>query len=169
MNVHEAIRRRCSVRAYEDRPVEPEKLQRVLDAARLAPTARNMQEFKLVVVQDAAARKALAEAAEQKFIAQAPVVIAAVALDPERTMYCGVRAAPVDCAIAIDHMTLTAVAEGLGTCWIGHFDQDRCRALLGVPPEATIIEMLLLGHSAVEPGPKTRKAIDEIVCNERFA
>lgn len=168
MDVYEAIRARGSIRAYRDCPVESEKLSRVLEAARLAPSARNLQSWKLVVVQDPAARRALAEAAEQAFVAAAPVIIAVVATEPARIMHCGVPSAPVDTAIVADHITLAAAAEGLGTCWICHFDQACCRKILGVPLTAMIMEMILLGYPEGTPGPKKRKSIEEIVCNERF-
>ncbi len=142
MDVYEAIRTRCSVRAYEDRPIEDDVLLRVLDAGRLAPSARNLQSWKFVVVRDREILRRLAGAAEQPFVGEAAVVIAVVTLDPDSTMHCGVPRGPVDGAIAIDHMTLAAVAEGLGSCWIGHFDQGACREILGVPDSAQIIEML---------------------------
>ena len=169
MDVYDAIRNRFSVRAYEDRDIEDDKLRRVLEAGRLAPSARNSQSWKFVVVRDRETRQKLGEASEQPFIAQAPVVIAVVTLDPDRTMYCGVPAGPVDCAIAIDHMALAATAEGLGTCWIGHFDQKKCCDILGVPDSAGIIELLLVGYPAASPGAKKRKDLDEVVCWDRFS
>jgi len=170
MDLYEAIRRRRSVRAYSGAPVEPEKLQRVLDAARLAPTARNRQQFRIVVVRDAATRRALAEAAGQDFLAQAPVVLAAVGLTPGDRMHCQIPTDPVDCAIVLDHIALAAAAEGLGTCWIGHFDQDACRRILFVPDGARIIELMPLGHPAGPPaGPRPRKSLDELVAWEKFS
>ena len=169
MDIYEAIEKRFSVRSYLDRPIEDEKLRRVLSAGRDAPSGNNRQAWKFVVVRDAGVRKALAGAAEQPFIAGAPVVIAVVGLDPQRMMSCEIPADPVDCAIAIDHMTLAAVAEGLGTCWIGHFDQDACRQMLAIGADAKIIELLLLGWPAGEARKKTRKDLDEVVCYEKFA
>lgn len=169
MDVYEAIRSRCSVRAYQPRPVEAVKLARILEAARLAPSARNMQSWKLVVVKDAAIRQALAEAAEQPFVARAPVVVAVVATDPARVMHCGVPSAPVDSAIVADHITLAAMAEGLGTCWICHFDQTACRKILSVPDTAMVMEMILLGYPEGSSVSKKRKSTEEIVCNERFS
>jgi len=169
MDVYDAIRDRFSVRAYEDRDIEDDKLRRVLDAGRLAPSARNLQNWKFVVVRDRPTRQKLSEASEQPFIGQAPVVVAVVTLVPDSTMYCGVPTGPVDCAIAIDHMALAAVAEGLGTCWIGHFDQEKCCDILGVPDSARIIELLLMGYPAASPGAKNRKNLDEVVCWERFS
>lgn len=170
MHVKDAITQRCSIRAYEDRPVEPAKLQAVLEAARLAPSGNNRQPWKFVVVQDAQAREEMMAACRgQTFIGQAPVVIAACGLMPERIMSCQVPGDPVDVAIAIDHMTLAAVELGLGTCWIGSFDQDAVRKVLGIPSTAWVIEVLTLGYPAETGRPKTRKALDEIVCWERWS
>ena len=168
MDLYEAVDKRFSVRSYQDRPVEDAKLERVLDAARAAPSARNRQMWKLVVVRDADTRQSLANAAEQPFIGQAPVVLAIVGLTPEVAMYCRIPTDPVDCAIVLDHITLAAVAEGLGTCWIGHFDQDRCREILGVPDSASIIELMPLGYPAAAPHGKGRKPLDELVAYDRF-
>jgi nitroreductase len=172
MDVFEAIHKRCSVRSYQGRSVEYDKLQRVLEAGRLSPSARNAQNRKFVVVRDFELRKALEKASGQAFIAQAPVVIAVVSTDPHRLMHCGVPSGPVDCAIAIDHMTLAAMAEGLGTCWVGHFDQDACRKVLHIPAEAQIIELLTVGYPALgsePPKTKDRKPLTEVVRWETYS
>ena len=169
MELFEAIQKRCSVRKYESRDVEEDKLRRVLKAGIAAPTASNRQELKFVVVRDGASRVKLAEASEQEWMKSAPVVIAIVGLTPDRIMFCDVPSDPVDCAIAIDHMTLTAVSEGLGTCWIGHFRQGDCKKILGVPKDAKIVELLTMGYPVAEPAKeKKRKLFDEIVCYDRF-
>jgi len=113
MDVHTAIKTRRSVRAYKPDPVPEESLKRILEAARLAPSAANRQQWKFVVVRDPERRKQLSRAAHnQGFVGEAPVVITAVALDPERVMSCEVPAYAVDLAIAVDHITLAAVEEG---------------------------------------------------------
>ena len=170
MDVYQAIEKRCSVRSYLRKPVEEDKLNRVLEAGRLSPSARNDQERKFIVVRDARRRVQLADAAGQAFIGDAPVIIAVVSTNPGRILHCGVPAGPVDCAIAIDHITLAATAEGLGTCWIGHFEQDACRKVLNVPPAAQIIELLALGYPGKQSDkPKNRKPIDEVVCYETYS
>ena len=169
MDVYEAMRQRRSVRKFEDRVIADDVLARVLDAGILAPTGRNRQEWKYVVVREAEAKQRLADASEQAFIAKAQAVVAVVSLDPDREMFCGIQAGPVDCAIVIDHMTLAATAEGLGSCWIGHFDQDKCRDILEVPAPAKIIEMLVLGYPADIASPKQRKAPAELICWEKFS
>jgi nitroreductase len=169
MDVYSAIRERRSVRAYRPDPVPEEVLGRILEAARLAPSAKNLQPWKLVVVRDPERRRRLAEAAMgQDFVAEAPVVIAAVALDPERVMRCGVPSYAVDVAIAVDHLTLAAVQEGLGTCWIGSFSQDEVRRILGIPERYRVVALLPLGYPADEPLPKYRKELSELVCHETF-
>ncbi len=169
MDVYEAMRQRRSVRKFEDRDIPDDVLNRVLEAGVLAPTGRNLQGWKYVVVRDLETKQQLADASEQAFIATAQVVAAVVSLDPDREMYCGIQAGPVDCAIVIDHMTLASVAEGLGSCWIGHFDQDKCRDILGVPAPAKIIEMLVLGYPGDSAGDKKRKNLDELACWEKFS
>lgn len=169
MELYEAIENRYSVRAYQDKPVEQAMLDRVLGAARLAPSGSNRQPWKFVVVRDAETRaKLIAACCDQAFVGKAPVVIAGVGLAPDRSMRCDVPGDPVDVAIAMEHIALAATAEGLGTCWIGAFAQDSVRDLLGVPKDAKVIEVMTLGHPADEPGPKSRKPIDEIVCYEKF-
>ena len=169
MEVHEAIRERYSVRSYQDKPVEDDKLARVLEAARLAPSGSNRQPWKFIVVRDARRRADLAAACnEQGFIAEAPVVIVGVGLMPDRTMSCQVPGDPVDVAIAMEHIALAAVAEGLGTCWIGAFDQDAVRKVVGVPASAKVIEVMPLGYPADSPRAKSRNPIEEVVSYEMF-
>lgn len=169
MSVLKQIKERYSVRQYEDRPVEPEKLETVLEAARLAPSARNVQEWRFVVVQDAATRSQLVEAAYgQKFVGAAPVVIACCATNSDYTMRCGQAAHPIDLAIAIEHMALQAVEEGLGTCWIGAFDPDQVCALLNIPSNIVVVELLVLGYPADTAPSKTRVALDEIVSHDTW-
>jgi len=130
MCIMEVIKQRRSIRDYEDRPVPEEKLNRILEAARLSPSARNSQDRKFIVIREKEQRRKLAQSAgHQPHVAKAPVLIAAVGTKPEYHMPNGVPAYPVDLAIALDHMTLVAVEEGLGTCWIGGFSQEIAQAL----------------------------------------
>jgi len=170
MEVFEAIKIRRSVRSYKAEAVPEGKLKKVLEAARLAPSAHNEQEWKFVVVRDVQKRKELAEAAlNQNFIAEAPVIIVAVALNPDHIMSSGVPAFAVDLAIAVDHMTLKATEEGLGTCWIGAFSQEKVKKVLEIPERYKVVVLLPLGFPADTPEPKSRKNIEEIVCYENFS
>ena len=149
MEIIEVIRDRCSVRSYADKPVERKKIDRLLEAARLAPSASNRQEWRFVVVTDAGKRANLARAAaNQTFVGKAPVVLVACAEHDGHVMRCGQLCYPIDVAIAVDHVTLQAVAEGLGTCWIGAFNEERVKHLLEVPREVKVVAMTPLGYPA---------------------
>jgi nitroreductase len=170
MEVLAEIRQRYSCRAYQDRPVEQEKLDRVLEAARLAPSARNMQEWRFVVVRDAQLRRQLVPAANmQEFVGQAPVVIVACVEQAEYRMRCGQLAHPIDVAIALEHMVLQAAREGLATCWIGSFFPDQVRTVLGIPEPISLVELMPLGYPADKAKAKSRVPMEKIVCYDRWS
>jgi nitroreductase len=170
MDVYEVIRTRKSVRSFQEKDVSEEVLSRLLAAARLAPSASNRQEWRFVVVRDPATRKELVRAANgQRFVGQAPVVLACCAETNEHVMPCGHLAYPIDLAIAIDHITLCAAAEGLGTCWIGAFSEGQVRDVLGIPPHIRVVALLPVGYPT-DPRPveKSRLPLERIVKNERW-
>lgn len=170
MDVMKAIRSRRSIRAYEKRGVEEEKLTRILESGRLSPSAGNRQERRFVIVTDAKTRKLLCEAARnQAFVADAPVVIAACSVESEYVMSCGQLAYPIDTAIAVDHMTLQAVEEGLGTCWIGAFDEKKVKEILNIPDNVRVVALLPVGYPSVISGQPTRKSLAEIVMWEKWS
>ena len=169
MQIHEAIKNRRSVRAYKSDPIPEQSLRKVLEAARLAPSAHNDQDWKFIIIKDIKKRKQLAQAARsQSFIAEAPVVIAAVALNPERVMSCEVPAYAINLTIAVDHMTLQACEQGLGTCWIGAFSQEEVKKILSIPDKYKVVALLPIGFPDDSPRPKTRKSLEEIICYENF-
>jgi len=169
MEIIKAIEKRYSVRRYQKRPVEGEKLLRVLEAARLAPSAGNRQEWRFVIVQEEEKRRALAEAANnQGFVAEAPVVIAACAVNTEHIMPCGLPSFSIDVAIALEHIALQATEEGLGTCWIGAFDEAKVKKILGIPQEVRVVQLMPLGYPADAPRAKVRKPLREIVMRENW-
>jgi len=169
MDVSEAIRKRRSVRKYQARKIENDKLDRVLEAGRLAPSARNLQEWKFIVVRDGSRRKRLAEAAKgQTFVGEAPVVIAACATVTDYVMTCGQLTYPIDLAIAVEHMVLQAAAEGLGTCWIGAFYEEEVKKVLNIPPEVRVVALLPIGYPDESPSPRPRKEMKEIVAFENW-
>jgi len=171
MDVMEAIKRRCSVRSYQDRAVEKEKLGIILEAARLAPSANNRQEWRFIVVQDKNTRQRLMKAARnQTFVGQAPVVIACCAQTDNHAMTCGQLCYPIDVAIAIEHMALKATEEGLGTCWIGAFYEEQVKEILGIPKDIRVVELLALGYPDKPcPSHKDRLSLEEIVMYERWS
>jgi nitroreductase len=164
MDFYEVVEKRRSVRGYRKDPVEEDKLQRVLNAARLAPSAANRQPWRFFVVRDAALRAKLLEAYSQKWFVEAPVIICACARPSEAwERGDGKSYADVDVTIAMDHLVLAATAEGLGTCWIGAFKPDRLRSVLGLPPDLEPVALTPLGYPAGAAKPTRRKALDEIV------
>ena len=171
MEVYDAIRVRKSVRSFKDRPIEQEKMDRILEAARLAPSARNSQEWRFIVVTDPETRSRLSQAAKgQRSVAEAPAVLVCCAVTDKRVMSCGHYLYTIDRAIATDQITLAAVSEGLGTCWIGAFYQDPVREILGIPESVEVVELLPIGYPQ-DPSEvrKDRKGIEEIVCYERWS
>ena len=164
MDIYELISLRKSVRQFLDKPVPDEILDRLLNAARLAPSAHNQQEWRFVIVKDPGLRKQLIEAAnDQEFVGQAPVVLACCAETDNRVMPCNQACYPIDVAIAIDHITLAAVHEGLGSCWIGAFNEQKVKDILNIPPHIRVVELLPIGYPAdPEPVKKYRLPLDKI-------
>lgn len=168
MEVFEAIKKRYSCRNYKAESVPEEKLKKILETARLAPSAHNTQEWRFIVVKDAEKRKEIAEAADQGFIAEAPVIIAAVGLNPDDVLSSGIPDYIVNLAIAVDHMALQATEEGLGTCWIGAFSQEEVKKVLAIPGNYKVAFLMPLGFPAEKGRPKTRKNLDEIISYDKF-
>ena len=170
MDVFDAIKTRKSVREYLDKPVEDEKLNVILEAGRLAPSASNRQEWRFIVVRDPKTRRKLAEAASsQAFVGQASVVIVACAETDNHVMRCGQLCYPIDVAIALDHMSLVATELGLGTCWIGAFNEQRVKEILGIPEEIRVVQLMPLGYpSDTSLIRKSRLQLDRIVKHERW-
>ena len=169
MQILDEILTRYSVRSYEPRPVPTEALRRILDAARHAPSARNVQEWRFVIVTDATTRKALVPAAAmQEFVGQAPVVIAGCGTNTDYIMRCGQPAYAIDVAIAMEHIALQAVREGLGTCWIGAFHEDQAKRILNVPDDVRIVQLMTLGYPADAARAHHRVPLEEVVYVEKW-
>ena len=159
MNVIEEIVNRRSVRAYNETPVAEDALARILEAGRLAPTARNGQDWRILIVSERELKNTLIDQASprQTFLKQAPIILAACALNPDYIMRCGHPAYLIDLAIVLEHIALQAVREGLGTCWIGSFDEAQAKLVLNVPAAVRIVELMSLGHYDVLPEARERK------------
>lgn len=160
---------RTSVRAYRPDSVEEEKLVRILDAARRAPSGKNGQPWTFIVVTDPGTREKLVPACkDQAFVGQAPVVI--VACGREELAYKKMggywNSLPVDIGIALEHLMLAAEAEGLGTCWIGAFLEEEVRAILSVPEDVKIVALTPVGYPADERRFRPRKDLEEIIMYE---
>jgi nitroreductase len=172
VDFYQVIRTRRSIRRYRPDPVPEEVLERVLDAARIAPSGSNRQPTRLILVRDEEAKRALVPlCGDQAFLAEAPMVVVACGhnIHYNRGNYMGDHAVLVDVAIAVDHLTLAARAEGLGSCWIGLFDNDGIKKLLSIPEEVQVVALTPLGYSDQEfREPGSRKPLSEIVYGGRF-
>ena len=168
MDVAQAIRNRYSCRSYHDKPLEQDKLRAVLEAARLAPSAKNLQDWRFVVVTNRQTKKKVAAAANnQTFLETAGAIIVACTVS-DHVMRCGQAVGPIDVAIALEHMCLQATELGLATCWIGSFYPDKIKQIVGIPDEAMIVELLALGYPAETPRQSRREALDQIVNFENW-
>ena len=169
MDVFSAIKERRSVRKYSSKPIEKEKLDKVLEAARLSPSAGNQQNWKFIVVQDKEKIKKLKEAAGgQQFVEEAPVVIVAVGTEPTQLMSCGQYRYTIDLSIAVSYIILEAFELGLSTCWLGKFDEKLVKKILQIPEFARVVAITPLGYPDESPTVKPRKPIDEIVSYDKF-
>ncbi len=175
MGVLDVIKLRKSVRVYsKDKEIKDEDLKKILESARLAPSAKNIQDWKFVVVRDKNVLKKLVPACkDQKFVGECSCVIAACSDETEYLMTCGQPAYTVDISIAVAHMELMAAEIGIGSCWLGAFYEDRVKKELGVPSNARVVALLTLGYpdgkDLSEIVTTTRKDIKEIVCYDKWS
>ncbi len=170
MDIFTAIRERKSVREFRDADIENAKLLSILEAARLSPSAKNMQAWKFVVVRDAATRKKLAEAANgQIFAGTAPVIIVACGTAPEYIMPCGQHAYAIDLSIACTHMVLEAWELGIGSCWLGAFNETEVKNILNIPKSVRVVAMIPFGYAAGPVPSTSRKRLDEIMSYDKYS
>jgi len=149
MDVMEAVRTRRSVRAYSSKPIPDEVMSRMRQALCFAPSACNFQPWRFILVVDQELRNELSHAANgQLWMGAAPVTVVACGMPDAAYKKMGGygNSVDVDLAIALDHLTLAAVADGLGTCWIGAFDEKKVKKLLGVPTDVKVVAMTPLGY-----------------------
>lgn len=162
-------KKRYSVRSFLNTPVEDEKLMKVLDAARLAPSACNNQPLVLIVLREEQTKKALASVYDRAWFINAPVIIAACC-DHHNSWHRsdGKDFGDIDIAIAFDHLTLAATDLGLGTCWVGAFKSAAAKKVLFLPEYIEPVAFTPLGYPSPEIPNKSRKKIEDIVHWEFF-
>lgn len=169
MKFRELINKRYSVRAYKPDPVEEDKLQQVLEAARMAPTAANRQPFQIIVIHTEGREAELQRIYPRGWFAKAPLVLCACAIPAEGWVRTdGKQYTDVDIGIAMDHLILAATTLGLGTCWVAAFDPGAAREVLGLPDGVEPIVFTPLGYPADRPGTKKRKPLSDLVRYERW-
>ncbi|MFW5991994.1 MAG: nitroreductase family protein [Halanaerobiaceae bacterium] len=171
MDIYEAIKKRRSIRNYLPDEIEEDKLKRVLEAGRLAPSGKNAQAWRFIVTGDKNIKRLLVDACKgQKFIADADKIIT-VCVD-ETSVYQDhggyMTSFAVDGAIAMQQMMLAATAEGLGTCWIGAFYEEQVKDILKVPDPYRVIGLTPLGYPAKPGKDRGRKSLSELVYNEKW-
>jgi nitroreductase len=171
LDTYEAIQERQSIRAYQDKPIPREKIEKILEAGRLAPSAVNREPWHFITVTVVEKRKALSKGLYAKFIAQAPLAI----------VVCGdKKASPdwyaVDAALAVENMVLAAVNEGLGTCIVGSFTEKDVKELLKIPNNLEVIVIIAVGYprekldlsSKLLKLVRSRKILTEVASEETF-
>jgi nitroreductase len=175
--VLEIIQQRHSIRRYEDRPVEDEKIELLLEAARLAPSAQNRQPWRFIVIKNRELIESLSRYAPpgtrwaNAWMRQAPCVIVGCGA-PHPLVHSvyrgfGMNLLPIDIGIAMEHIVLMATELGLGTCWIGWFSERKVRSLLSIPKRLKVIALLTVGYPKGRITPKPRKSLEEI-CSFRL-
>lgn len=169
MTVSEAIKNRRSIRSFEKQPIEPEKLAAILEAARLAPSGWNDQQWKFIIIKDSDGLKKLAHACDdQMHVAEAAAAICAVipnclGLEPRKR-----EIRLQDLAIANSFMMLQATELGLGTSWIGAFNAWKIRRQLKIPENAEVHSVLAIGYAHYTPPATDRKSATEVFCDDDF-
>lgn len=158
MDFDKLIHTRYSVRAYKERAVEEEKLLKVLNAARMAPTGSNRQAFQLIVIHTADRREEMLRIYNKDWFADAPIIIAACAASDYK----------LNIGIVMDHLILAATELGLGTCWIGAFSREAAREILELPDDVEPIILTTLGYAADTLRQKKRKPLEDLVRYEHW-
>lgn len=166
MDFEQLILKRYSCRHYSDQAIEEQLLAKVLEAARLAPTAANRQPFQIILIKTEGQDEELLKIYPKEWFVQPPLVLCICSL-PEtgwrRKKYDDQSYAVVDAAIVVDHITLQAADLGLGTCWIGDFNPQAARDFLKLPNEVDPVAFTPLGYPLDYPTPKKRKELQDLV------
>lgn len=171
MEFYEVIKKRKSVRKYKSDPIPDDVLNRILDAGRMAPSAKNYQPWHFIVVREPDMRKKVAEACRnQLFLADAGAIICGCALEKIAWHRMGnyMAAWPHDLSIALEHIILAAANEGLGTCWIGAFDEAMVKNVLEVPDGVRVVALTPIGYPAEEARERGRLGLEDIISYEKF-
>ena len=169
MEVLPEILQRRSVRAFTSQPLEKDQVERIIEAGRLAPSAKNRQEWRFVVIQKKETRMKMMEAAfNQDYVGQAPLIVAVCTTNIDYRMPNGQPSYPVDLAFAASHIVLQAVHEGLGTCCITTFDEQEVREILTVPFSMRVVLLILVGHADESPEPPPRKTLKQVTGRDHW-
>ncbi|MDP2900660.1 MAG: nitroreductase family protein [Candidatus Bathyarchaeota archaeon] len=162
MNFEEVLLKRRSIRRYKDAPIPREKILKILEAARIAPSASNKQPWHFIVVEK---KETIKQLAKSEWAAKAPLMIVGLADQEASPNWCS-----NDLGIAFEHIALAATNLGLGTCWMGQTGREELiRKLLDIPDKLRPVAVMPIGVPDETPPPKERKSLDDIVSWEKFA
>lgn len=168
MKFLELAQKRRSLRSYRPDPVEKEKLEYVLECARLAPSWKNLQCWRFIVIEDPEKKETITTAFAEtnpgrKALNQAPLIIVLCAVPSESEVWEGKDYMMLDAGLAMEHLILAAAEQGLGTCWQGLFSEEKVKEILQVPEDVRVLAMTPLGYPAEERNPRPRKELSQIV------
>jgi nitroreductase len=164
MEFYDVVKSRRSIRGYTDQAIETEKLDRIWTVVRQAPTACNLQPFRVLAITSPKMRSAVCECYPRPWLAQAPMIV--VVLANRETCWKrsnGQSIYEVDAAIVMDHLILAATAEGLGTCWVCAFDQVKLQRTLELEANWLPVALTPLGYAAAAPTEFVRKDLSDLV------
>ena len=173
MDVLEAIKGRRSIRAFKNEDISSETVEKLIDAARWAPSAGNIQPWEFIIVRNLEIKRNLAKAAlNQSFIEEAPVVIVVCADEIRSSQGYGVRGKTLYCiqdtAAATQNIHLAAYSLGLGTCWVGAFNEEEARKILEIPEGVRPVAIIPVGYPAEKPSARNRRPLNQIIHYEKF-
>jgi len=161
MSLLDVIFRRRSIRRYKSKPVPDDVLKNILEAGRLAPSGDNAQPWHFIVVADSEIKRELSKGMWRRFIKDSAFIIVG----------CGEKYdkwSTVDVTIALENMVLAAEAQNVGSCWIGAFEEEEVKELLGVPDNLKVVALVSFGYPAEKPSPRNKKNLESIVHYNRF-
>jgi nitroreductase len=172
MDLSEAIKGRRSIRAFKPQDIPEETVEKLIDAARHAPSAGNIQPWEFIIARNPDIKKTLAQAAHQTFIEEAPIVIVVCADEKRSSSGYGNRGETLYCiqdtAAATQNILLTAYSLGLGTCWIGAFNENEAKKALKTPKGIRPVAMIPVGYPNKTPSQRGRRPLNRIVHHEEF-
>jgi nitroreductase len=179
MTFDEIVKNRYSVREFDGRPVKPEDIAAMCEAARWAPSACNSQTWRFIAVVDRARLDRLCDEAMgpivgNKWFRQAPLVLAGcshldIVANRIGTGITGIEYYPIDFGIAMEHIVLKATELGLGTCWVGWIREEKVKEILGIPKRVRVMALLAVGHpKGAPPAKRPRKPLDAILFSETW-
>ena len=164
MSLFDVILSRRSIRRYENKEIPQDILDRIIEVGRQSPSAGNRQPYRFVIVTDSGLKKQL-KGMLSSFLENAPIVIVGCA--NQKALLTG-KWATIDTTIAIENMVLAAWSLGVGSCWIGSFNEQKIKELLNVPEDWKIVALITFGYPTESPKPRKKKSKDELFSNNTF-